>query len=92
MMPQEATKSFSRFFQKKIEKIRQEINDDPLDTTENFASSVYSIGMISRSHALSEDQILKLIRESKSTIVTVDPAPAKLVLEFTDVLLPDFRK
>ena len=64
MIPQEAAKSFSRFFQEKIEKIRREFNDDPLDTIENFASSVHSIGMISRSHALSEDQILKLIRES----------------------------
>ena len=90
-MPQEATKSFCRFFQEKIEKIRQEFNDDPLDTIDNFASSVHSIGMISRFHALSEDQILKLIRESKSTTVTVDRAPAKLVLEFTDVLLPGFR-
>ena len=40
----------------------------------------------------SEDQILKLIRESKSTTATVDPAPTKLVLEFTDVLLPVFQK
>ena len=37
-------------------------------------------------------QILKLIRESKSTTATVDPAPTKLVLEFTDVLLPVFQK
>ena len=44
---------------------------------------------LSSFYALSEDrQILKLIRESKSTTATVDPAPTKLVLEFTDVLLP----
>ena len=35
MIPQEAAKSFSRFFQEKIETIRQEFKDDPLDTTEN---------------------------------------------------------
>ena len=40
MIPQEAAKSFSRFFQEKIETIRQEFNDDPLDTTENSASNV----------------------------------------------------
>ena len=85
-------KSFSRFFQEKIETIRQEFNDDPLDTTENFASSVPSIDMISRFHALSEDQILKLIRESKSTTATADPAPTKLALEFIGVLLPVFQK
>ena len=92
MIPQEAAKSFSRFFQEKIQTIRKEFNDDPLDTTENFASSVYSSDLLSSFYALSEDQILKLIRESKSTTVTVDPAPTKLVLEFTDVLLPVFQK
>ena len=75
-----------------IETIRQEFNDDPLDTTENFASSVHSSDTLSRFYALSEDQILKLIRESKSTTATVDLAPAKLVFEFTDVLLPVFQK
>ena len=48
--------------------------------------------MLSRFHTLSEDQILKLIRESKSATATVDPAPTKLVLKFTDVLLPVFQK
>ena len=88
MTPQEAAKSFPRFFQGKVEKIRQEFNDDPLDTTENFPSSVPSIDMLSLFHTLSEDQILKLIREPKSTTATVDPAPTKLVLKFTNVLLP----
>ena len=92
MIPQEAVKSFSRFFQEKIETIRQEFNDDPLDTTENFAYSVHSSDMLSSFYALFEDQIPKLIRESKSTTATVDPAPTKLVLEFTDVLLPVFQK
>ena len=91
IIPQEAAKSFSWFFQEKIETIRQEFNDDPLDTTENFTSSVPSIDVLSRFHALSEDQIRKLIRESKSTTATVDPAPTKLVLEFTDILLPVFQ-
>ena len=93
MIPQEAAKSFSRIFQEKFETIRQEFNDDPLDTTKkNFASSVYCSDMFSSFHALSEDQILKLIRESKSTTATVDPAATKLVLEFADVLLPVFQK
>ena len=92
MIPQEAAKSFSRFFQEKIEKIRQEFSYDPSDTTENFASSVYSSDMLSSFYALSEGQILKLIRESKSTTATVDPAPTELVLEFTVVLLPVFQK
>ena len=48
--------------------------------------------MLSRFHALSEDQILKLIRKSKSTTATVDTVPTKLVLAFTDVLLPVFQK
>ena len=48
--------------------------------------------MHSSFYALSEHQILKLSRESKSTTATVDPAPTKLVLEFTDVLLPVFQK
>ena len=30
MIPQEAAKSFSRFFQEKIETVRQEFNNDPL--------------------------------------------------------------
>ena len=92
MIPQEAAKSYSRFFQGKIETIRQEFSDDPLDTTENVASSVHSSDMLSSFHAHSEDQILKLIRESKSTTATVDTVPTKLVLEFTDVLLPVFQK
>ena len=53
MIPQEAAKSFSRFFQEKIEMIRQEFNDDPLDTTENFTSSVHSSDMLSSFYALS---------------------------------------
>ena len=92
MIPQEAAKSFYRFFQEKIETIRQEFNDDPLDTSENFASSVHSSDTLSRFHALSEDQNLKLIRESKSTTATVDSAPTKLILELIDVLLPVFQK
>ena len=48
--------------------------------------------MLSSFYALSEDQILKLIRESKSTTATVDPAPTKVVFEFTEVLLPVFQK
>ena len=92
MIPQEAAKSFSRFFQEKIEKIKQEFSYDPLETTKNFTSSVHSSYMLSSFHALSEDQILKLIRESKSTTAIADPAPTKLVLEFTDVLLPVFQK
>ena len=92
MIPQEAAKSFSRFFQEKIETIRKEFNNAPLDTTENFASSVHSSDLLSSFYALSEDQILKLIRESKSTTATVDPAPTNVVLEFTDVLLPVFQK
>ena len=92
MIPQEAAKSFSRFFQEKIETIRQDFNDDPLDTTENFAFSVHSSDMLSSFYALSEGQILKLIRESKSTTATVDPVPTKLVLEFTVILLPVFQK
>ena len=48
--------------------------------------------MLSSFYALSEDQILKLIRGSKSATATVDPAPAKVVLEFTEVLLPVFQK
>ena len=91
MIPQEAAKLLSRFFQEKIETSRQEFIDDPLDTTENFASSVHSSDILSSFYALSEDQILKLIRESKSTTATVDTAPTKLVLEFTDVLLPVFQ-
>ena len=86
MIPQEAAKLFTRFFQEKIETIRKEFNDDLLDTTENFASSVHSSDLLYSFYTLSEDQILKLIRESKSTTATVDPAPTKLVLEFTDVL------
>ena len=31
-------------------------------------------------------------RKSKSTTVTVDPASTKLIFEFTDILLPVFRK
>ena len=65
IIPQEAAKSFSWFFQEKIETIRQEFNDDPLDTTENFASSVPSIDVLSRFHALSEDQILKFASQSQ---------------------------
>ena len=80
MIPQEAAKSFSLFFEEKIETIRQELNDDPLDTAENFASSVHSIDMLSSFYALSEDQILKLVRESKSTTATVDPAPNNSLL------------
>ena len=48
--------------------------------------------MLSSFHALSEDQILILIRESKSTTVTTDPAKTKLVFELTIVLLPVFQK
>ena len=52
--PLEAAKLFSRFFQEKFEKIRQGFNDEPLNTTENFTSSVPSSDMLSRFHALSE--------------------------------------
>ena len=65
IIPQEAAKSFSRFFQEKTETIRQEFNDDPLDTIENFTSSVPSVDTLSRFLALSEDQILKFASQSQ---------------------------
>ena len=92
MIPREAAESFSRFFQEKIETIRQEFNDDPLDTTENFASNVHSSDMLSSFYALSEDQIPKLIRESKSTTATVDPAPTKLFLNSVTFFCLCFKK
>ena len=48
--------------------------------------------MLSSFYALSEDQILKLIRESKSTNSDRRPGSNQTLLEFTDVLLPVFRK
>ena len=65
MIPQEAAKSFSRFFQEKIKMIRPEFNADPLDMTENLTCNVHSSNMLSSFHALSEDQILKLILQVK---------------------------
>ena len=92
IIPQEAAKSFSWFFQEKIETIRQEFNDDPLDTTENFASTVHSGDMLSSFHALCEDQILKLMRESKSTTATVDPATTNSFFNSLTFLCLCFRK
>ena len=92
MIPQEAAKSFSLFFEEKIETIRQELNDDPLDTTEKFTSGVHSSDMLSSFYALSEDQILKLVRESKSTTATVDPAPNNSLLNSMTFFCLCFKK
>ena len=48
--------------------------------------------MFSYFHALSRDQILKLIHASKPTTAAVDPVSTKFVLESTNVLLPVFQK
>ena len=48
--------------------------------------------MFSCFHALSGDQILKLIHTSKPTTAAVDPMSTKFVLELTNVLLPVFQK
>ena len=66
--------------------------EEPLDSTDHLTSIVPPVDTLSRVQALSQDQILKLIRESKPTTAAVDPVSTKFVLEFTDVLLPVFQK
>ena len=66
--------------------------EEPLDSTDHLTSIVPPVDTLSRFQALSQDQILKLIRESKPTTAAVDPVSTKFVLEFTDVLLPVFQK
>ena len=83
MKPQEAAESISRFFNNKIEKIRQGFVDGPSEEShakEHRVSSVPPVHMISCFHALSGDQILKFIRASKPTTAAVDPVLAKFVL------------
>ena len=48
--------------------------------------------MFSCFHALSGDQILKLIHASKPTTAAVDPVSTKFLLEFTNALLSVFHK
>ena len=43
-------------------------------------------------HALSGDQILKLIHASKPTTAAVDPVSTKFIPKFTNPLLPVFQK
>ena len=62
------------------------------EAKQHFVSSVPPAHMFSYFHALSRDQILKLIHASKPTTAAVDPVSTKFVLEFTNVLLPVFQK
>ena len=43
-------------------------------------------------HALSGDQVVKLIHACKPTTTAADPLSTEFVLEFTNVLLPVFQK
>ena len=43
-------------------------------------------------HALSADQILKLIRAAKPTTAAIDPVSTIFIPEFTDVFSPVFQK
>ena len=76
-------------------KIRQSFVDGPSeesDAKEYFVSTVPPTHMWSCFHALSGDQILKLIHASKPTTAAVDPVSTNFVLEITNVLLPVFQK
>ena len=75
MKPQEAAESFSRFFNDKTEKMRPGFVDGPSqksDAKEHLVSTVPPAHMFSCFHALSGDQILKLIHASKPTTADVD--------------------
>ena len=49
------------------------------------------VSLFSCFEPLSRDQIWKLILIAKPMTLAVDPDPTKFILEFLDVLLPDFE-
>ncbi|XP_046581851.1 uncharacterized protein LOC124289284 [Haliotis rubra] len=79
---------FGKFFSSKIEKIRQEFSPESIAVTgarfqgESFDSF----------DPLTEEQIICIIKQSKGTTCTLDPAPTKFVLEYFDILLPVFTQ
>ena len=76
----------------KTDKIRIGFVYEPLEVLDHKTtlSPVFHRCTFSCFHAVSGDQLLKLIHASKPTTAAIDPVSAKFVLEFTDVLLPVF--
>ena len=80
-----------KFFIRKLESIRSDI-DKAVNSRANMVlpedSEVGPEKALLAFHPLSEDKVLKLVRQSAKKSCPLDPAPTSLVVSCLDVLLP----
>jgi hypothetical protein len=90
----QAASEFSNFFNAKITKIRDtldnDISSDSVFSTPNVTIKVGSA--LSEFSSLSQEEISILIRNAKKTSCPLDPIPTNLLLELLDLLLPVIHK
>ena len=78
----ETARGFNEYFQQKIQTIRDQLgNQQDTETVPNCAHEMTSFS------ALSESDLIKLIRKSSNAFCDLDPAPTWLVKECLDILV-----
>jgi hypothetical protein len=80
--------SFSDFFQSKIVDIRTQLHQSQNTTVPHDDHPVFNGKGLDYFLQFSENDVLTLLNELKPTFCTLDPIPTKLVLKYTDLLLP----
>ncbi len=88
---QQLADEFGEFFIKKIQDIRTEIDSHPC-TFQASAEHSTPTKVLSSFKPLSEQEVRKLIFQSKSTSCSLDPIPTPLLKECVDILLPLLTK
>ncbi|KAK6175986.1 hypothetical protein SNE40_014357 [Patella caerulea] len=81
---------FASFFKGKIDKIRDDLikavqNDTTYTSQHTSSPSAPSLCFFK---PYTEDQVLKIIKDSKPTSCELDPVPTKFLLDYVSVLLP----
>ena len=87
---QQLAGDFGQFFIKKIEDIRCELNIP--DHTHSPVSSSCNGHYFTNFRQLTQNDVRKLIKSSKSTACDLDPIPTSLLKEHISILLPTIRK
>ena len=81
---QEMADGFSKFFQQKIQTIRDQFDTPEVEQNESIPYCQYRMSRFKR---LSETDVMKLIRKSSSAFCDLDPAPTWLIIDCADRLI-----
>ena len=90
---QKLANEFNEFFRTKIQKIMDDLQPaEEHDTEPHYIETDYITNhRFNEFKTMDENTILKLIKESKTKSCKLDPAPATLLKQYTEILVPSIQ-